>query len=315
MKFPRSTLPVCLFLMLASRLAAQVPVAVLRPVQAREKIVDLAVAYIGKPYRYGGNDPSGFDCSGFVFYVYRQAVGAKPPRTVREQWDFVEVIPKDSLQEGDLVFFRNEGVIDHVGIYIGGNLFVHAASDRLIPAVIKTSLKEMYWASRFAGAGRVVTASGDLGITVPVSAAIVLSNGSGIRGVEVGAGLVLPLFGGEIGVELRAEYDAMLGVTRVPALVTLSPDKRLKVFAGPALCFGTPILREGGSEREYEAAGGFLGVVGISWKPVSFKVGKLRLGFVGEIAYEGYLDVSGLAPDGLADAAARLRIGFGVEIR
>ncbi|MDP2792132.1 MAG: C40 family peptidase [Rectinemataceae bacterium] len=315
MKVPRSVLVLGIFVICAAVAAAGVPVSVLQPKQVRGKIVDLAVSFMGRPYKFGGSEPSGFDCSGLVFHVYSHTVGGKIPRTAREQMEFADPVAKASLQEGDLVFFRNDGVVDHVGIYIGGGYFVHSVSDRLIPGVIQSSLKEMYWASRFAGGGRIIPASGDIGIPVPVFANITLSNGFGLRGAEAGVGVVLPFTGGEIGLEVRVEYDGMLGVVRTPALLSISPDRKVKFFAGPALCFGAPIFREGGGERTYEAAGGVFGVAGISWKPLAFKVGKVSVGLVGELVYEGYRDTSGLGQDTLADAAARIKVGFGVEIR
>lgn len=85
-------------------------------------VVRLALEHQGEPYVWGTAGPDRFDCSGLVWYVFKQ-LGVKLPRTVAGQYRSGRPIPKDQLQPGDLVFFRNLG---HVGIYIGNNQFVHA---------------------------------------------------------------------------------------------------------------------------------------------------------------------------------------------
>lgn len=112
-----------------------------------------ALSLRGAPYRPGGGDPGGFDCSGFVQYVYRQH-GVPMPREVREQFRVGKTIGRDRLQPGDLVFFSTVAPgASHVGIVIGGDQFVHAPSERGVVRV--ESLSSQYWASRFVGAKRV----------------------------------------------------------------------------------------------------------------------------------------------------------------
>ena len=96
--------------------------------QLATSISSLARSYLGSPYRYGGAGPSGFDCSGFVQFVYRQ-LGIDLPRTAADQW---MVLPaSNELQIGDLVFFSFSGNrVDHVGIYLGQGKFIHANSHR-----------------------------------------------------------------------------------------------------------------------------------------------------------------------------------------
>jgi cell wall-associated NlpC family hydrolase len=111
------------------------------------------LAFRGAPYRNGGNDPSGFDCSGFVTYVFAQH-GIFVPRTVSEQYQAGRSVPSDQLEPGDLVFFAtvSRGA-SHVGIAIGGDEFVHAPSGH--GEVRVERLSASYWASRFVGARRV----------------------------------------------------------------------------------------------------------------------------------------------------------------
>lgn len=89
---------------------------------------EVALAQLGVPYRYGGQTPaSGFDCSGLVHYAYLQ-VGKALPRTTRALWDRTETVPPRQLAVGDLLFFSIEGKMQHVGLYIGDDRFVHAPS-------------------------------------------------------------------------------------------------------------------------------------------------------------------------------------------
>ena len=112
-----------------------------------------ALSLRGAPYKDGGIDPAGFDCSGFVRYVYEQH-GVAMPRQVREQFRIGKTVDRDQLEPGDLVFFSTVAPgASHVGIVIGGDQFVHAPSERGVVRV--ESLSQQYWASRFIGAKRV----------------------------------------------------------------------------------------------------------------------------------------------------------------
>jgi hypothetical protein len=117
-------------------------------------IAGAALALQGVPYRSGGADPSGFDCSGFVQYVLGQA-GVAWPRIVRAQFEAGQAVAPDHIQPGDMVFFVTEGHdVSHVGIAIGGDRFVHAPNSG---GVVRIDwLGAEYWNRRFAGARRAV---------------------------------------------------------------------------------------------------------------------------------------------------------------
>ena len=87
--------------------------------------VNVAHAYLGTPYVYGGARPGGFDCSGLTEYVYAQ-VGKYLPRTAEQQYEWVQKIPQSWAQKGDLIFFGSPGAIYHVGIYVGNGVIEHA---------------------------------------------------------------------------------------------------------------------------------------------------------------------------------------------
>jgi cell wall-associated NlpC family hydrolase len=117
-------------------------------------ISSTALTLRGAPYRNGGSDPQqGFDCSGFVHYVYSQH-GVKMPRDVRQQFGVGHDVQPSTLEPGDLVFFSTVGPgASHVGIAVGGDQFVHAPSTSGVVRV--ENLSSQYWASRFVGARRV----------------------------------------------------------------------------------------------------------------------------------------------------------------
>ncbi|PPA70297.1 LysM peptidoglycan-binding domain-containing protein [Jeotgalibacillus proteolyticus] len=108
-------------------------------------VVNVAMSHLGVPYSWGGSSPAGFDCSGFIYYVYKQA-GYNISRTNAEG-QHARSYEVSSPQVGDLVFFENtyKAGISHVGIYIGNNQFVHANDN----GVIVTSLSNSYWKSKF----------------------------------------------------------------------------------------------------------------------------------------------------------------------
>lgn len=116
-------------------------------------ISSTALSLRGAPYRNGGADPQGFDCSGFVQYVYHQH-GVQMPREVRQQFSIGQSVNPSSLEPGDLLFFTTVAPgASHVGIAVGGDQFVHAPS---ITGVVRVeNLNSQYWANRFVGAKRL----------------------------------------------------------------------------------------------------------------------------------------------------------------
>ena len=123
------------------------------PEPERTALLETALSYRGVPYRNGGSDPSGFDCSGFVQWVFAQN-GLRLPREVRDQYQLGSAVDSDAVQPGDLVFFEtvSRGA-SHVGIALGGNEFVHAPSSRGVVRV--ESFTVDYWKRRYVGARRV----------------------------------------------------------------------------------------------------------------------------------------------------------------
>jgi len=117
-------------------------------------VTSTALGLRGAPYRNGGSDPSGFDCSGFVRYVFSQH-GVTVPRTVTDQYRAGQQVDQQQLEPGDLVFFTTVAPgASHVGIAIGGDEFVHAPSSTGEVRVERMSAP--YWATRFVGARRIL---------------------------------------------------------------------------------------------------------------------------------------------------------------
>lgn len=115
------------------------------------EIVDIAKRFLGVPYVYGGSSPKGFDCSGFVQYVY-SLHGKNIPRTAADQASTAQKVKTPA--SGDLVCFADKnGYIFHVGIYIGNNSFIHANNKQ---GVVISSLSDNWYRSRFAGARHVL---------------------------------------------------------------------------------------------------------------------------------------------------------------
>ncbi len=135
---------------------ARVPDAALlddpRPLdERRQALLRQADGLVGTPYRYGGADRRGFDCSGLVLYVHR-AIGIAVPRTAAAQWRQARKVPVTGLRAGDLLFFRiDRGKGDHIAIYAGGGRFIHAPSGG--KAVARANLADPYWRGQLVGAG------------------------------------------------------------------------------------------------------------------------------------------------------------------
>jgi cell wall-associated NlpC family hydrolase len=120
-----------------------------------QEVLMNALSLTGIPYKFGGTNPNtGFDCSGFVRYVFSKAVDLTLPPTARAIAQVGNTVKKEELQPGDLVFFNTlKSAFSHVGIYIGNNKFIHAPRSGSVVRV--ENMQEGYWASRFNGAQRL----------------------------------------------------------------------------------------------------------------------------------------------------------------
>jgi cell wall-associated NlpC family hydrolase len=113
------------------------------------------MGFRGVPYRLGGADPGGFDCSGLVQYVFAQYSVAMP-RVVEQQWEIGNKVKPSKIEPGDLIFFNTKGRGDgasHVAIAIGGDSFVHAPNSTGVVRI--ETLGSTYWGSRYVGARRI----------------------------------------------------------------------------------------------------------------------------------------------------------------
>ena len=120
-----------------------------------EALLSEARSWLGVPYKYGGNDRGGVDCSGFVLHVYMNALDIPLPRTSREQHKYCKSTAKSSLIPGDLIFFatdKDKERISHVGIFVGDNQMIHASTSK---GVIISDITSSYYARNYAGSGMI----------------------------------------------------------------------------------------------------------------------------------------------------------------
>lgn len=130
------------------------PPASSNPKGDTDELLASAMGFLGVAYRFGGTSPTGFDCSGFMQYIFRKAFAVNLPRTSAEQATVGTPVSRSQLQPGDMVFFRTAGSrISHVGMYVGNDRFIHAP--RTGKRIEITSLSNRYWSSKYATARRV----------------------------------------------------------------------------------------------------------------------------------------------------------------
>jgi cell wall-associated NlpC family hydrolase len=123
-----------------------------RGAQWMTTIVALSKRYLGAPYRWGGESPSGFDCSGFLNYIFEQT-GIDLPRTTFAMFAAGTPVPNDQLRAGDIVFFQTVSPgPSHAGVYLGDGRFIHASSGQR--RVTVTAMAEPYYTARYLGARR-----------------------------------------------------------------------------------------------------------------------------------------------------------------
>lgn len=127
-----------------------------------ENILTLGQSLIGTRYRFGGSSANtGFDCSGFVGYLFKEEVGLDLPRSTREMISLdAPRVQRDALEPGDVIFFNNRGRgrVSHTGIYMGDNRFIHSSSSRS-GGVRIDSLHDSYWSRSYLDAKRVLALS------------------------------------------------------------------------------------------------------------------------------------------------------------
>jgi probable lipoprotein NlpC len=344
-----------LFLGKAGGLIAAVPIensalGGVSAAQARSRLLAAAEAYLGTPYRYGGIDSRGLDCSGLVFLSFKDALHASVPRTTSGLYSWSEKIPSSGLKAGDLVFFVTEGAdVSHVGIYAGNGRFIHAASAGPKTGVMYSRLDESYWKRTFTGAGRALPPDGGMGggseteTAGDMVAASVPSpsprgswdddhrffTGLGLAasfgGFSDGSPSVLRGLAGQarlgykglfspafrIALDLRPEWDGALGVFRLPLTLSLGTDI-VQVFAGPALTLGDPVLKTKDGERSYTA--GWLGELGLQVALPPIQVSGGALSFFGELCWQPYfLQTGGDEENHGADFSANMRFSTGLR--
>ena len=121
-------------------------------------VLNLAAKQLGKPYVWGAQGPSSFDCSGLTYYVYKNAAGVTLPRVSSDQSRYGTTVSKSNLKAGDLVFFdtsgANDGVVSHVGIYVGNGQMIHASSSS--KKIVQVSIETSYWNNAYVTAKRVL---------------------------------------------------------------------------------------------------------------------------------------------------------------
>ncbi|MFB5662703.1 NlpC/P60 family protein [Alteribacillus sp. HJP-4] len=126
-----------------------------------DEVISAGKSVMGTPYKYGGTSTSGFDCSGFTRYAFKQA-GVDLPRSSSQQYGEGNSVSKSNLKKGDLVFFNTSGSgVSHNGIYIGGGDFIHSSSSKGVS--IASVDDPYYWGSKYIGAKRVIDDSSSSG--------------------------------------------------------------------------------------------------------------------------------------------------------
>ncbi|MDR0457202.1 MAG: C40 family peptidase [Treponema sp.] len=307
--------------------------------EARLQVLAAAGKYEHTPYRYGGLDRRGLDCSGLVYLSFNDALGVAIPRNTWGLYSWVEKIPIEHITPGDLVFFKTtgNGAVSHVGIFVGGRRFIHAASDGPVTGVIYSSLDERYWSRTYAGVGRVLPEAdtgGSAGNQKPPAArnkqksGILMgfaaaptwntfsADGGVIRGVagQFRLGAAVEPFGKPMifGVEIRPEWDRALGIFRIPLTLSWGISDKLRVFAGPAVSFGDAALTVSGESRQYIGGTSWLGAAGITVAPFAIKIAGSELSPYGELAWQSYLSKNTHGNLG-ADFAAGFRFSTGLR--
>ncbi len=253
----------------------------------RAAFVEAARTYLGAPYRSGGSTSRGMDCSGLVFRSAIDGPGMSVPRTVQALSDRAKHVPDAALEPGDLLFFNTTGRISHVGIYIGNNRFIHAASEGPETGVIISELSESYWERTYRYAGSILdpepgqqwtdeeepvqtggnrasrkdTFTGDIGFRLNIIGGVlwdIMPGEQPIRGGSVYSELtwvkypdVYPGVGGGIA------YDHRTGSLSLPLFASIAVPSGFRFFIGTQYHIR--------ADNELDRKPQFPGFIGFSW--------------------------------------------------
>jgi probable lipoprotein NlpC len=134
---------------------ARIPAALKDAGYGNDGLRRAADSWLGVPYRFGGQSRSGIDCSGFIRQIFADVYGVRLPHNSSAIYKLGKPVSRSDLQPGDVVFFKRLGYIDHSGIYMGKNWFIHSASS---VGVAYSALNAPYFGDHYAGARRLVDA-------------------------------------------------------------------------------------------------------------------------------------------------------------
>jgi probable lipoprotein NlpC len=137
--------------------------------EIRSQLVYRTYAYMGTPYMYGGISGKGVDCSGLVYRVYQDVLQKKLPRIVSRLYESGREVDESAVKPGDLVFFDTTGGVSHVGIYVGDQTFIHAASEGRVIGVKESKLTQDYYKTRYVGARTYLRGIGSSSADKPFS--------------------------------------------------------------------------------------------------------------------------------------------------
>lgn len=259
------------------------------PRPERTLFIRAARVYIGTPYLRGGTTADGMDCSGLVYRAALDATGEPLARTTASLAAASERIPDSSREPGDLLFFNTTGRISHVGIYLGGSTFVHAASDGPRTGVIISDLSEDYWKRTYRFAGRVLPPEGlDLppsgDIPAPIMHPFPFRGDVGFR-INCTGGVLWDLMPGQFparGFLLGAEatwakngdvwpgigtgfgYDTRSGALSIPLTLSVTTASGFRFFAGTQF----HLVAAASLDRTPR----FPGLIGVSWNSKPAKI-------------------------------------------
>lgn len=260
----------------------------------RTLFIQTARSYLGTPYLAGGGSKEGMDCSGLVHQAALEGPGLDIPRTAASIYAKAEHIGDEALEPGDLLFFNTTGRLSHVGIFLGGGTFIHAASEGPRTGVIISNITEAYWKRTYVRAGRILPPEGLKIPDAPDTTAVEVNpfpfgGNLGFRlnitpGMLWGFSSDMPVRGGALNVEISwvkglsmypgigagIAWDARSESFSVPLTVSLTDARGLRFFIGTQLHLT--------AAQSLDRSPQFPGLIGLSWmsKPADLLGQKIR---------------------------------------
>ena len=308
--------------------------------EMRNSFIAEVTSHLGSVYKLGATGPVKFDCSGLVYYSAQKSLGLSLPRTAKELYKYVKIVPDSNMEPGDLMFFKTRvNSVSHVGVYLGNEQFISALSDGEGKVVIR-SFKDSYWKPKYCGTGKFLPSAEDFDedsnyfspeyeiasnekpkftdrfffdVTFSGDWSLFTENSfiPNFRGLTAGSNIFYKAKDISVGLGFQTKWNYASSVFQMPVLFSLLIGKYFQIYAGPVFTFGE--LHQVSSDEKMSPSV-FPGIIGLQVKTPAFGFKKVKFQIYQDFSYTVYNNTDGAALSFFKSMANGFVLNSGIKI-